>query len=704
MSRVRIAGLSVLVFSCALVMVPLAEAAPGNGNGQGSGQSSSRQPAGNSNAGGASGNSASGSGGSSNGNSSSSPAAEVPGQSGGAAQSGSPGNSGSAQASNGSSGHSGGNSSSGSAADKSPGSSGSAHSNSNSAAAESGAAKQSSSAAEAVSGASGSKRPAAKITSVSMSTRATDAVMSRAVERTAKLTGAAKARSTAISACLRKELAKQRKSSRATDPEPTTDELAALEDSCSDDIGQTGDYIVQFVPGSNAADAAEAARRKSSLREASRLKVKRVYSHVFPGMLVSANPRQIEALRKNPNVRMVEADGLAASVADQSPAPWGLDRIDQAALPLNGTYSYQGAGSGVTAYVIDTGIRATHQDFSGRVGAGYSAIADGNGIGDCNGHGTHVSGTIAGSAYGVAKAVTLIPVRVLDCSGSGTWSGVIAGLDWAAGHHAAGAPAVANMSLGGGVSSSVDTAVRSLIADGVTVVVAAGNSAVDACTSSPARVTEAITVAASDSTDAQAPFSNVGSCVDLYAPGVSISSDWYSSDTASAVLSGTSMASPHVAGAASLLLASATGSTPAAIQSALIDGATVGALTSVTGGTPNRLLRTMSGSPVSPPPAEQPVAQVPGVATGVTALAGSKSATVSWTAAPDGGSPLTGQSVLVYDDRGRRAGTISIAGSLTSVTITGLAPRKRYSFSVVAINTVGAGAESSRSNQVLTAR
>jgi len=228
----------------------------------------------------------------------------------------------------------------------------------------------------------------------------------------------------------------------------------------------------------------------------------------------------------------------------------------------------------VTVYVIDSGVRATHVEFAGRVAPGYTAINDGNGTSDCNGHGTHVAGTVAGTTYGAAKAVTVVPVRVLDCTGSGTMSGVIAGVDWVTSQHTAGAPAVANMSLGGGANSSLDTAMRNSITDGVTYTVAAGNENVDACTSSPARVAEALTIAASTSTDARASYSNWGSCIDLFAPGSSISSAYHSTDTATATMSGTSMAAPHAAGIAALYLSGSPSASPGTVSTAIINGAT----------------------------------------------------------------------------------------------------------------------------------
>jgi Subtilase family/Bacterial Ig domain len=301
-------------------------------------------------------------------------------------------------------------------------------------------------------------------------------------------------------------------------------------------------------------------------------------------------------------VAFVEEDGEVHAVATQTPATWGLDRIDQRALPLSSSYTYNQTGAGVHAYVIDTGLRATHAQFAGRVGNGYTAINDGRGTSDCNGHGTHVAGTVGGTTYGVAKSVTLHPVRVLNCSGSGTTSGVIAGVDWVTANRVK--PAVANMSLGGGASSALDTAVVNSTNAGVTYAVAAGNSNANACNSSPARVAAALTVGATTSTDARASYSNYGSCLDIFAPGSSITSAWYTSDSATNTISGTSMASPHVAGAVALYLQTAPTATPAQVAQAVVAIATQGVVTSPGSGSPNRLLYSLfsgGSSDVTPP-------------------------------------------------------------------------------------------------------
>jgi subtilisin family serine protease len=314
------------------------------------------------------------------------------------------------------------------------------------------------------------------------------------------------------------------------------------------------------------------------------------YRTALTGFAIEIPQQAVAALRSNPAVVAVDPDTPVTTSGTQPSPPWGLDRIDQRALPLSASYTYPGDGAGVTAYVVDTGILSTHVDFGGRVRAGYTAINDGRGTGDCNGHGTHVAGTLAGSTHGVAKGATPVAVRVLDCNGSGSMSGVIAGLDWAAANHVAGTPAVANLSLGGPTNSSLDAAVTALVNDGVSVSVSAGNDTVNACTQSPARATAALTVAATDRTDARASYSNFGTCVDTFAPGSGIVSDWYTSSTATMTLSGTSMATPHVAGAAAVLLGQQRTLTPAQVASRLIGSATTGVVTNAGTGSPNKLL------------------------------------------------------------------------------------------------------------------
>jgi len=294
------------------------------------------------------------------------------------------------------------------------------------------------------------------------------------------------------------------------------------------------------------------------------------------------------SLSEDSRVKFVEEDSMMHTTVTQTNPPWGLDRIGQRDLPLNQVYSYTATGSGVNAYIIDTGIRVTHTQFGGRASVGFDAVGDGQNGNDCNGHGTHVSGTVGGSTFGVAKAVRLFAVRVLSCSGSGSNAGVIAGVDWVTAHRVR--PAVANMSLGGGASAALDTAVRNSIASGVTYAIAAGNSNVNAANSSPARVGEAITVGATTMTDARSSFSNFGSVVDIFAPGSAILSAWRTSDTATNTISGTSMATPHVAGVAARFLQSNPTASPAAVRNELVAQATLNHLSGIPTGTANRLL------------------------------------------------------------------------------------------------------------------
>ena len=389
-----------------------------------------------------------------------------------------------------------------------------------------------------------------------------------------------------------------------------------------------GEYIVVMRQGAPKGSVDDAKRRA----RADGARIHYTYDTALSGFAATLPARALDAMRNNPHVDYIEADQRVQLSATQSNPTWGLDRIDQRNLPLSSSYTYNATGSGVTAYIIDTGILSSHSDFGGRVASGYTAISDGRGTTDCNGHGTHVSGTVGGATYGVAKSVTLKPVRVLDCSGSGTDSGVIAGVDWVTGNKSG--PAVANMSLGGGVSSALDTAVQNSINAGVTYAVAAGNdSGADACNGSPSRVGAALTVGSSTSSDARSSFSNIGTCLDLFAPGSSITSDWYTSTTATNTISGTSMATPHVTGVAALYLQGNPSASPATVSSAIVNGATSGVLTNVGTGSPNKLLYSLLSGGSPPPPSGQLLGN-PGFESGNTVWAATSGVIDSSTGRP----------------------------------------------------------------------
>ena len=429
------------------------------------------------------------------------------------------------------------------------------------------------------------------------------------------------------------------------------------------------------------------------------------FTHAINGLSVKIKNKDADQLRTEPNVLSVELDQPMFALDTQTPTPsWGLDRTDQRALPLSNSFTASAYGAGVDVYVVDTGVSTTHTDFSGRLRSGFSAINDGRGSNDCNGHGTHVAGTAAGTTYGVAKAASIIPVRVLDCAGSGSNTGVIAGLDWIIANHSAGVAAVANMSLGGGASLALDTAVQNAINDGVVMAVAAGNSNANACNYSPARAANAITVGATDRTDVRASYSNFGSCLDIFAPGTSITSAWINSSTAINTISGTSMASPHVAGVAAALLSANPTLSPADISSMLRSSATPNVVSTAGTGSPNYLLYLdpAGGVIVTPPPVVVTAPATPVIGTAV-ALA-RKSASVSWTAPNNGGSAITSYSVYAYRSGGSTASLAqTVSGNSTSATFSGLVIGSTYVFRVLATNSAGSSSLSAASNQI-TAR
>lgn len=363
------------------------------------------------------------------------------------------------------------------------------------------------------------------------------------------------------------------------------------------------EYIVALR--SSMVSSAQLNTQAQSMAAATGAEVLAVFGAAINGFAVYADAAEIAAIRANPAVEYVEQVQIFRAIATQQPAPsWGLDRVDQRNLPLDNSFTYPTGGAAVHIYIIDTGILTAHTDFTGRIGAGANFISPSAPTGDCNGHGTHVAGTAGGTTYGIMKTATMHAVRVLDCAGSGTTTSVVNGINWVINN--AVQPAVSNMSIGGPASTAIDNATNNMVAAGVVSPVAAGNSNANACNSSPSRAANAITVGATTITDARASFSNFGTCLDIFAPGQNIKSDWIGSNTATNTISGTSMASPHVAGAAALYRSFNPTHTATQVANALTSNATAGKVTNPGAGSPNLLL--YMGFIGGGPPNQNPVA------------------------------------------------------------------------------------------------
>ena len=493
-------------------------------------------------------------------------------------------------------------------------------------------------------------------------------------------------------------------------------------------------YIIRFTDSTSDDQAQANVREDWALntidtpREYGRLR------HVFNGSVATLTATEVAKLRRKPNVLWAEEDRPVSVNGTVVPPSWGLDRLDQRALPLDNTYSFPNDGSGVDVYVVDTGVFAPHNQFAGRIGQlpdnAFTSIADGNGTGDCSGHGTHVAGIAAGATFGVAPGARIIPVRVLDCTGSGSVSGVVSGIEWALTHHT-NRPAVMNMSFATAQSSALESAVDRAYADGITVVAAAGNSSTDACTVSPAGAkVSALTVAATTSSDARASYSNFGACVDLFAPGSLITSADIASPSSSVVMSGTSMAAPHVTGLVARFLSSSPAATPAVAMAAVTADATLDVVTNPGALSPNRLAyangaagpstsaptttgpaasttttpqSTTSVPPVSiTTPVAVPAPSVPGAVSELSVVAGASSADLSWSAAPAGTLPTSSHIVRVYADDVLFA-TVVVDNDSVHV-IDGLKPGVAYRFAVAAANGVGVGEFSAESPAVVPLR
>jgi len=447
-------------------------------------------------------------------------------------------------------------------------------------------------------------------------------------------------------------------------------------------------YIVQFDRG--VADVPGLARQLTREHGGA---LHFTYTDVLRGFAATLPPQALEAIRRNPNVRLVEPDGVIAADGLQSGATWGLDRIDQRALPLGSTYGYDYTGAGVTAYIFDTGIRFDHIEFGGRARPGYDAFGDGRNGADCNGHGTHVAGTVGGQTYGVAKGVQLVSVRVLGCDGYGLYSGMIAGMDWVMKNRTG--PAVANFSLGGSVSSSLNGALTNLINSGVQTAVSAGNDAGDACQQSPASTAAAVTVAATTSSDSRASYSNYGSCVDFFAPGSGITSASYGSSTGLVSMSGTSMAAPHAAGVLALLNEQAPGTSAQALRDWLLSLATKYVVADALSANAHLLYSRGAGTapaggsaPVTPPV----TATAPTAPAGLTARqSGRTQVALAWS---DRSANESGFRIERSDAGGAWLVTATVVTNATDWADAGVAVGASYQYRVSAINSAGASAPS----------
>ncbi len=402
------------------------------------------------------------------------------------------------------------------------------------------------------------------------------------------------------------------------------------------------------------------------------------YAHAIKGFAATLPAQALEGIRHNPNVDYIEADGIVTITTNtqNNPPSWGLDRVDQVALPLNQQYIYQNDGADVTVYIIDTGIRMDHSEYFGRASSGWDFVDGDADADDCHGHGTHVAGTVGGDNVGLAKGVNLVAVRVLNCSGSGTWSGVIAGIDWVTLNHTG--ASVANMSLGGGYSSSINQAVNNSVTSGVVYAVSAGNSNALACNYSPASAADALTVASSTSSDARSSFSNYGTCVDIFAPGSGIYSSTMSSTSSYASWSGTSMASPHVAGAAALYLAANPSKTPAEVEIAIESGATSGVLSNIGTGSPNLLLYSLIAGSSGPVPSAPSGLALSNVTTNSIDLA--------WT---DNSNDENGFKIQRSLNNVNWSDIATVAANTTGYSNTGLSSNTTYYYRVNAFNANG---------------